>query len=298
MAFSATVDNIWFGPDKLGLVRVAYQASSDVASKYISMDDDDFLGQFNSGEFTIEVGIRTDPSLPSIMIFSQDQDKGKTLHPIAWYNGPNDDRNNRKYFAKAVRLYEEKIGRRKVTKYPTNHVKCVYIHKEGSWTIFQLWEIAIVSQLMTGANRANFFLTTQMTAESEAFRDESGNVLLPDFEGYKYWESLQYYVKMLIDPCNLPPIASRPDDLAKETPQFEGYLGRVLWYNEAQQFGLVQFGKGLVARVHWSQIQSSTDHKKLSAGQMVKFVDVVQPTQTTARPTTVKWELRGVEAIA
>jgi len=297
-AFSSTIDRVYFGQDqnRVGSVSVSHLATTNplatdlnYEAEYISIRDDGYLGQFDSSDHLIlEVAAKS-----AALVFSQDQDSKKTLHLIS----PSIcDMEN--HYERSIRIYEEKVSGRGVTKYPTNHVKCVCIHRDNGRTIFQLWEIAIVSQLKSGASMADFFLTTQMTAESEVFRDESENILLPDFEGYKYWESLKYYMERLIDPNTLTSISSRSSDPIIETPRFENNAGRVLWYNEAQQFGLVRFGKrAQVARVHWSQIRSSAEHKKLSARQMVRFAELVQPTQTTTRPTTIQWELKGVEAI-
>ena len=143
-----------------------------------------------------------------------------------------------------------------------------------------------------------FFLTIQLTNESRIYKDAAGNVLLPEYPGFTNWESLQYYTAMLVVTTEIPDIALWPVEKKQEPQKFENNTGKVIWYNLAQQFGLVAFGEqGQVARVHWSEIRSDRRLMKLETGQMVRFIGLVQPTKTTARVTTVQWELKGVEVV-
>ncbi len=278
---------VFFGPT--GLVRVAYQATAVSISEYIPLHEDGFLGQFIDGRFTIELALKG----RLFMVFSQDQDSEKTLHPIGQFAQGSQGR----YFEHLVRIYQDRFARG-VTKYPTNHLKCAWIsNKEGS-AVFQLWEIAIVAQRMRDYDTlTDFYLTVQLVAESKVYGDQTGNIFLPDFDGYARWESLQYYVKTLLYQSTLPDIGTYPVGVQEKSRQFEDHTGEVIWFNKANQFGLVRFGKhGQVARVHWSQISTPLP-RTLESGQMVRFEYQVPAQQTAHRVTSVQWELKGVSVI-
>jgi len=271
-------------------VKVFYKATDDSVTERIYEKEDGYLGHYNSGTFEIEIA----PTGNKYLVLRQDQDNRKTLHPINLHFVSDTE----KLFRHTVPIYPSKLGTG-VTKYPTNHVKLVWIYSnEKAQVIFQLWEIAIVTQRNEENGQTDFFLTTQLTNESPIYKNAAGDILLPEYPGFTNWESLQYYTAMLVVMTEVPDIALWPAEKKQEPQKFENNTGKVLWYNLAQQFGLVVFGgQSQIARVHWSEIRSDERLMRLETGQMVRFIGLVQPTKTTTRATTVQWELKGVEVV-
>jgi len=277
--------------NEIAQIRIWHKSTTDTPGKPVSPRSDGYLGSYDFGMFEIEII----PEEGRYLVLRQDQDREKTLHPIGSYPAEH----SWKLFRHTVLIYPGKLGLG-ITKYPTNHVKLVRIYSnEKAETVFQLWEIAIVAQYNGENNQMGFFLTTQMTNESQIYKDTAGNILLLGYPGFTNWESLRYYTTMLVGTTEMPDIALWPAEKKQEPQKFENNTGKVLWYNLAQQFGLVTFGKdGQVARIHWSQIRSDGHLKRLEANQMITFSALVLPHQVTTRATTVPWELKGVEVIS
>jgi len=173
------------------------------------------------------------------------------------------------------------------TQYPDNHVRLLRRVDAG---VVELWEVALVSQ------DGSFWVTAQKTYSIAVGLDENEEFYCPQFE--ERWPQLVSFLSELLAGEELPALANSAADAAADTSDLGPNKGTVLWWNSAQQMGVIATMKGN-ARVHWSQIVAQNGSRRfLVAGQRVVFHHLRRPkTNPGSRPTGFKKEAIGVKPI-
>lgn len=253
---------------------------SDTTSTVITSEEDGFLGQYESGNFIMDIL----PKEGNYYVLRED--KERILEPIKRQSLTDRGRN---LYRKQIAILSSKDGA-SVTKWPGNHVKLLYVYnKEGSFSI-EIWEAAIVAQVPQ-AGKTNFFFTTQLTYDTPVFRNEFGSVITPNFPGYTQWPSLQEFINEMLPIAELPETRARQPKTnnIKLPKNGQSNIGYVLWYNLAYQIGAIATRDDIV-RVHWSQLELDQRFKALRDGQKVKIRETIPAVNTYKWPRVTNFD--------
>lgn len=162
----------------------------------------------------------------------------------------------------------------------------------------QVWQVAVVSQ------HGEYFATLQKLFEYSAiWNDEEGFV---EFPGVEWPQLKEWLAKQFIDWRQgpeedgvLPEAISAEDTSMEDELEDEAEdVGVVVFYNLARGMGVIKMKNGVIARVHWTQLN---ELRYLFAGELVKVRELVDAEKIQGiysdRKTNFKWEARGVTLI-
>jgi cold shock CspA family protein len=177
------------------------------------------------------------------------------------------------------------------TEYPNNHLRLLVIGKKGN---IQIWEIALISQ------DGEFFVTQQKVWNTYCYNNYE-RVSCPLFEGPKGWPQMVEILKGLlsnrIDRIALVSEAKEEDVNLDNTVVLEAKMGVVVWFNQAQGFGVIKTNQG-PARVHWTNIDRKNSRRAyLEPKETVNFKQLVPPRITKGRKTAMNFDAVGISPV-
>jgi|SRR3989344_3091948 len=170
------------------------------------------------------------------------------------------------------------------TRYRSNNLRLLEI---ADTLLLRVWEVALVSR------QGDFFVTCEHAYEFSCYRDKHGDVSCPYFEGKPHmWpQFVDMLGETLCEIADALPDESEFKDTADSNEVFAPSTGRVLWWSPAQGFGAIKTREG-VARVHWSQIITSSRLARLQQNATVEFAGMIE--LATGNGTSFGFEAYGV----
>jgi cold shock CspA family protein len=167
------------------------------------------------------------------------------------------------------------------TEYPNNNLRLLVVGENGN---IQIWEIAIVSQA------GRFFITQQKVWNTHCYNSYE-RVSCPLFEGDKGWPQMVEILKGLLSNQidKLPSIEEKKEEDVNlaGTKVTRDKSGIVVWWNQAQGYGVIKTAKG-VAIAHWSNIsRPGSQRSYLLPNEQVNYKNLVPSRSTKGRPSVI-----------
>ena len=242
---------------------------------HVPVASDGYVGNFGPGVATL-----------SVQILEQEKDRFHGITVDSKKNvvlkkdlAPVQGKEGKLYSAKCqIKLSMQGIPS---TEYPENNLRLIELKGGGK---FSIWEIALISQ------GGKFFLTVQETYRAECFLDEEGKIVCPHLDR---WPQLLGVLEGLINREKLKPVSCYQPPPELDATNLGPNEGRVLWWNDAQGLGAIITPQGS-ARVHWSSISPRPRRSFLIPGETITFFGLYAPRETKGRPTSFRWEARGI----
>lgn len=254
------------------IVTLAKAGKDGGAGTPITIEDDGYAGELEIGRYYLDSRI----FFGSYSGFKADKDKN--VFPKS--NLAKDGKT--KLYRAVVKVRNK--GEKNFTKYLDNNLRLLKIN--GNHVI--LWEIALVSQ------EGQFFVTIQKVYDDYLFNDDD-KVYCRTFEK---WKQIMEYIDSKVIINQLPPISELPPPAAAVIKS-NGLLpntGRVLWYNKAQQLGLIITPDGNRKIKGWQITRQGSRLDYYESGEKVSYMGITSP-MNVERPTSFDKEAYGVKLL-
>jgi len=265
----------------------------------IEIDADGCLGDLPWKSVLIEIVVD-----PGIEAYGFNVTENADVTPSRdWHLKPGDEDDpacklppGTRVFRRSVPITESEMHGHLTSKYPNNNIRLLQGLGNG---YYQLWCIAVVCQ------DGEFFLTLEkMYTPFRCYR--SGvSVICPTYLADGKRPGWPPFITLLNRVLKgeafeaLPPIkaineAKPPADGAKKLNGISEGEGRVIWFSEAQQYGMLNTKQG-PARIYWREISRPGSRRRyLKSGELVTYTELAKPHLTRARDTGFKLEAVGV----
>jgi len=265
-------------------------------------DADDEEGKVRFDSILLEVEVE-----PKHQVFGFNVTEQKDVVPSRdWRVKPQDDEDpahdapeGTRIFRRSISVTESELHIYPTTKFPGNNLRILEGLGNG---YFQLWRVAVVSQ------NGNFFLVVEKLYKPFRCYRSGKTVLCPIYqankdEGKIGWAALFTMLQRILkgeDFENLPEAHEvstdpKPEPEAKPANGISANEGRVVWFSDAEQYGMLMTKQG-PARAHWRNIRRPNNRRvHLVPGELVTFTELTEPHNTKGRDTGFKYEAVGIE---